>query len=204
MSFRLCRPAFRRLSSADAMCDVGGNLSLTSFQASVPMSASLIGASGSSAPGGVFFRDWKVGEPLADHGEAQPNRTPKPTVETIPPDLNQPRLTALTGCRQFRSHSPAGRVGTEGKGEMTNAFSSMEYPHWLMVAGAVLLALGFVGLAIGQRKGDKAIKEMANENEQGRFEFEAEPAQTQAANRKAKLAEKTRERWARKGQWDDD
>src|SRR5882672_7056386 len=29
--------------------------------------------------------------------------------------------------------------------EMTDAFSSMEYPHWLIVAGAVLLVLGFIG-----------------------------------------------------------
>ena len=25
--------------------------------------------------------------------------------------------------------------------------STMEYPHWLMVAGAVLVALGFIGCA---------------------------------------------------------
>jgi len=68
-----------------------------------------------------------------------------------------------------------------------------------MVAGAVLLMLGFIGLAFGKRTGDEAIKEIANENEQGRFEFEAEPTQTQAANRKAMLAEQTRERWANRG-----
>jgi len=26
-------------------------------------------------------------------------------------------------------------------------FSSMQYPHWLMVAGAVLVAIGFIGVA---------------------------------------------------------
>jgi hypothetical protein len=30
---------------------------------------------------------------------------------------------------------------------MTNIFSSMEYPYWLIVAGALLLMLGFFGLA---------------------------------------------------------
>ena len=35
--------------------------------------------------------------------------------------------------------------------EMTNAFSSMEYPHWLMVAGAVLLVFGLIGVALRQR-----------------------------------------------------
>ena len=38
---------------------------------------------------------------------------------------------------------------------------------------------------------------MANGNEQGRSDL-AEPAQTPAANPKAKLAEQTRERWADK------
>ena len=82
---------------------------------------------------------------------------------------------------------------------MTNAFSSMEYPHWLIIAGVVLLVLGFIGLAFRLRKNAKAnLKEMANGNEQGRSEFEAELAQTQAANWKAKLAEQTRQRWANK------
>ena len=82
---------------------------------------------------------------------------------------------------------------------MTNAFSSMEYPHWLIVAGAVLLVLGFIGLAFRQRKGAEArLNERANGNERGRSEFEAELAQTQGANRKAKLAEQTKQRWADK------
>ena len=34
---------------------------------------------------------------------------------------------------------------------MTSAFSWMEYPHWLIIAGAILLMLGFVGLALRQR-----------------------------------------------------
>ena len=29
--------------------------------------------------------------------------------------------------------------------------SSMEYPHWLMIAGALLFVLGLVGLALKQR-----------------------------------------------------
>ena len=81
---------------------------------------------------------------------------------------------------------------------MANAFSSMEYPHWLILAGAVLLVLGFIGLALSQRKDAEAeLKEIAKGNEQGRSDL-AELAQTQAANRKAKLAEQTRQRWANK------
>ena len=79
----------------------------------------------------------------------------------------------------------------------------MEYPHWLIIAGVVLLVLGFVGLAfIGfafRQRNDAEVEETANGNEQGRSEYEAEPAQIQAANRKAKLAEQTRERWAKTG-----
>jgi hypothetical protein len=29
---------------------------------------------------------------------------------------------------------------------------AMQYPHWLMVAGAVLVALGFIGFAFRQNK----------------------------------------------------
>jgi flagellar biosynthesis/type III secretory pathway M-ring protein FliF/YscJ len=79
---------------------------------------------------------------------------------------------------------------------MTNAFSSMEYPHWLIVAGAVLLVLGFMGMALRQRVAQAEPKEMASGDEQGRSESESEPAQTQAASRKAKLEEQKRDRWA--------
>ena len=72
----------------------------------------------------------------------------------------------------------------------------MEYPHWLIVAGAALLVLGFIGLAFRQRKGAEAeLNERANGNERGPSEFEL---QTQAANRRAKLAEQKRERGADK------
>ena len=30
--------------------------------------------------------------------------------------------------------------------------STMEYPHWLMVAGAVLAVLGFIGFAFRQNR----------------------------------------------------
>jgi hypothetical protein len=30
--------------------------------------------------------------------------------------------------------------------------SAMEYPHWLMVAGAVLVVAGFIGLAFRQNR----------------------------------------------------
>ena len=56
---------------------------------------------------------------------------------------------------------------------MTNAFVLMEYPHWLIVAGTVLLVFGFIGRAF--RKGAEAKpQETASGNEQRWSEFEAE------------------------------
>jgi hypothetical protein len=78
---------------------------------------------------------------------------------------------------------------------VANAFSSVEYPHWLIVAGAVLLVLGFVGLALRQI-GNEADDDMVSELEQGWSESETELAQTQAADRKAEREERKRDRWA--------
>ena len=77
--------------------------------------------------------------------------------------------------------------------EMRNAFSSMEYPHWLMIAGAFLLVLGFIGLALRQRSPPE-LEEMATV--EGPSESEPELVQSRADNRKAMLAEQARERWA--------
>jgi hypothetical protein len=77
---------------------------------------------------------------------------------------------------------------------MTDTFSSLQYPHWLLVAGAILVVLGFIELAFRQRLAPTERTEIANGNEQRRSKFEAEIAQ---ANRKAKLAEQTRSRWVK-------
>jgi hypothetical protein len=77
---------------------------------------------------------------------------------------------------------------------MTNVFSAMEYPHWLIIAGAILLMLGFVGLALRQRAVEAEIDDMASDQEPS--ELEAELAQTQGADRKSKLEEQKRDRWA--------
>ena len=78
---------------------------------------------------------------------------------------------------------------------MTGAFSGMEYPHWLMVAGAILVMLGIIGLAFRQRLAPIERTEVANRNEQRQSDFETQITQ---ANRKAKLAEQTKGRWADK------
>ena len=72
---------------------------------------------------------------------------------------------------------------------MTNALSSMEYPHWLIIAGAILLMLGFVGLTLRQRAVEAEIDDVASDQEP------SELAQTQGADRKSKLDEQKRDRW---------
>jgi preprotein translocase subunit Sss1 len=37
--------------------------------------------------------------------------------------------------------------------KMTNAISAMEYPHWLIVAGTILVVLGFIGFGFRQKQG---------------------------------------------------
>jgi hypothetical protein len=72
----------------------------------------------------------------------------------------------------------------------------MEYPHWLIVAGAVLLMLGFVGLALRRRGVEAELNDTASDQEPS--EPEAELAQTPGDDRKAKLEERKRDRWADK------
>jgi hypothetical protein len=74
---------------------------------------------------------------------------------------------------------------------MTDALSAMEYPHWLMVAGAVLLMLGLIGLAYHRRKGDDAEAPEAAHG--GRANLEA-----LARIPGAKPPKQTRDGWAGK------
>ena len=74
----------------------------------------------------------------------------------------------------------------------------MEYPHWLMLAGALLLVIGLIGMALRERVAQAEFKEIASGAEEGRSEHEAQPAQIEAANRKEWLAEQRTERWAKK------
>ena len=73
---------------------------------------------------------------------------------------------------------------------MTTALSSMEYPYWLMIAGAFLLMLGLAGIALRPR----SVEAEPNANEQEPSEPEADLNQVEAYNRTAK--EKRRDRWA--------
>ena len=61
---------------------------------------------------------------------------------------------------------------------------SMQFPDWLIVAGTVLLVLGFIALALFSPR-DAGGYEMASGEEQGRSEPDL--AHTQAGDRNAKL-----------------
>ena len=41
---------------------------------------------------------------------------------------------------------------------MTDALSAMEYPHWMMMAGAIIVALGFIGLAFHRNRNEPATE----------------------------------------------
>ena len=73
---------------------------------------------------------------------------------------------------------------------MTTALSSMEYPHWMMIAGALLLMLGLAGIALRPR----SVEAEPNASEQEPSEPEADLDQVEVYNRTAK--EKRRDRWA--------
>ena len=45
----------------------------------------------------------------------------------------------------------AGRDRAEGKDKVTDVLSAIEYPHWLIVAGAILVMLGLVGFVFRRR-----------------------------------------------------
>ena len=72
------------------------------------------------------------------------------------------------------------------------ALSSIQYPYWLMIAGLLLLMLGFVGLALRQRGVEP--EPLAFSSDQGPSEPEADLDQVEAYNRAAK--EKRMDRWA--------
>jgi len=72
------------------------------------------------------------------------------------------------------------------------ALSSIQYPYWLMIAGLLLLMLGFVGLALRQRGVEP--EPLAFSSDQGPSEPEADLDQVEVYNLAAK--EKRKDRWA--------
>jgi len=68
----------------------------------------------------------------------------------------------------------------------------MEYPHWLIAAGAVLLMLGFVGLALRPRSVEADPSDTTNDQEPSEPEADLTPAEVYERTAK----EKRRARWA--------
>ena len=68
----------------------------------------------------------------------------------------------------------------------------MEYPHWLIIASAILLMLGLVGLALRPRSIEADPSDMTNDQEPS--EPEADQTAAEVYERAAK--EKRRARWA--------
>ena len=71
------------------------------------------------------------------------------------------------------------------------ALPSIEYAHWLMIAGVLLLMLGLVGLAVRRRGVEAEPLAMANDQ---RLSEPADLNDVEVYNRSAK--EKRRDRWA--------
>jgi drug/metabolite transporter (DMT)-like permease len=46
---------------------------------------------------------------------------------------------------------------------MMKWFFALEYPHWLMIAGAALVAIGFIGFAFSQNRNAPDDTEKASE-----------------------------------------
>jgi hypothetical protein len=82
----------------------------------------------------------------------------------------------------------SGRGGPRRRREIT----AMEYPHWLILAGALLLMLGFLGLALRRQSDAADPSEMASNQATSEPEDSLKPLEVY--NRTAKG--KRRDRWA--------
>ena len=68
----------------------------------------------------------------------------------------------------------------------------MEYPHWLIIAGAILLMLGVVGLALRPPSVEADPSDMTSDQESSEPEADLTPAEVYERTAK----EKRRARWA--------
>lgn len=75
---------------------------------------------------------------------------------------------------------------------MTNVLSSIGYPHWLMIAGSLLVVLGIVGLLMLRESVQAEPDAIAGEREI--FKIEGDLAQADVTDPPVK--KKRRDRWA--------
>jgi hypothetical protein len=80
---------------------------------------------------------------------------------------------------------------------MTNALLSMQYPEWLLVIGAALVLLGFIGLALFGTKASETELDEEMMFSEGNHEPQTpiELALAQEQDRKAKLSRQAKARW---------
>ena len=109
---------------------------------------------------------------------------------------HQPLPGALFGGRRQRRERgkiwQVVPIPSPPEADKMTALSSIEYAHWLMIAGALLLVLGFIGLALRQRGVDAEPYAIAGDEELS--EPEADLTPEEVYERTAK--EKRRARWA--------
>jgi hypothetical protein len=77
------------------------------------------------------------------------------------------------------------------------ALSSIEYPNWLIIAGALLAALGLVGLAL-----NRGVEEESREIVEAELDHVAVYNQTAKRKRRDRWAERLRTPRSRLRNWD--
>lgn len=77
------------------------------------------------------------------------------------------------------------------------ALSSMEYPHWLMIAGALLLTLGLVGSALKQRSTEAEPQANANSDHEAAIEPETRLTPEEVYHRTVAGLKVQENRWMR-------
>lgn len=77
---------------------------------------------------------------------------------------------------------------------MTNTYTSLGYPHWLLIVGALLLLAGAVGLALRRRTVEADSDDIASDQEPYEPETDLTPVEvyerTAKAKRKARWADR--------------
>ena len=61
-----------------------------------------------------------------------------------------------------------GEITRGGNGQMLHLLLDWEYPHWMMMAGAILVALGFIGLAFHRNRNVEPVDKPPEMNANGK------------------------------------
>lgn len=127
----------------------------------------------------------------ADVRCAERRRTGKVRQRAGPDDKRGPGLPRKSGTRNAGTSGKLVPAFTRLRLNNMTVLTSMEYPHWLMIAGTLLLLLGVMGLALRKRSVGPEL-DPPRDDELSDPEADLTPAE--AYHRTAK--EKRRARWA--------